>query len=141
MENILVAIDGRHGAWEALSRACSLARRIHVQLSVLLVIPSPARNLSHSDAQLETTVRERLELMLEAIKAEGTRTNYFVTEGVYEEEVIAFVHNNRVSLLVYEVNDGDARGADRDSVSLRAIRHRIACRVEVVAPKKHTFNG
>jgi nucleotide-binding universal stress UspA family protein len=88
MENILVAIDGKHGAWEALSRACSLARRVHVQLSVLLVIPSPTRNLSYSDAQLEATVRERLELLLEAIKAEGIRINYFVTEGVYEEEVM-----------------------------------------------------
>ena len=141
MENVLVAIDGKHGAWEAISRACSLARRVHVQLSVLLVVPPSARNLSYSEAQLEASVRERLELMLEAIKAKGVCINYFVTEGVYEEEVIAFVQNNRVSLLVYEVNDGDTRGADRDRISLRTIRHRISCRVEVVAPKKHTFNG
>lgn len=140
MENILVAIDGKHAAWEALSRACSLALRVQVQLSVLLVCPSPAQALSHAELQLETTVRERLELLLEAMKAEGVRINYFVTEGVYEEEVIAFVHNNRVTLLVYEATDGDARCADRDSLSLRSIRHRIACRMEVVAPKKHTLN-
>ena len=140
MENILVAIDGKHSAWEALSRASSLARRVHVQLSVLLVVPPASRNLSFAEVQLEATVRERLELMLEAIKAEGIRINYFVTEGSYEEEVIAFVLNNRVTLLVYEATDGDARCADRDSLSLRSIRHRISCRVEVVAPKKHTFN-
>ncbi len=140
MENILVAIDGRHAAWEALSRAGSLATRVQVQLSVLLVSPSPALTLSHAELQLETTVRERLELMLEAMKAEGVRINYFVTEGSYEEEVIAFVLNNRVTLLVYEATDGDVRCFDRESPSLGAIRHRIACRVEVVAPKKHTFN-
>jgi len=136
MENILVALSGKHGAWEALSRACSLARRIHVRLNVLLVSPPPMQNLSHSDAELEATVRQRLELLLEVFKSEGIHINYFVTEGVYEEEVIAFVHNNKVTLLVYEVSEGDARGADRDSVSLRSIRHRIACRVETVAPKK-----
>ena len=140
MENILVAIDAKHNAWEALSRACSLARRVHVHVNVLLVIPPQSRNLSYTEAQLETTVRERLELMLEVFKAEGVRINYFVTEGVYEEAVIVFTQNNRVTLLVYEATDGDARSADGECASLRAIRHRVACRVEVVAPIKHTFN-
>ncbi len=136
MENILVAIDGKHEAWEAFSRACALSRRVQVQVNVLFVFAPRDRTMPHSETEMEQTVKQRLELLMEAAKSEGVRVNYFITEGVYYEEVIAFANTNKVTLLVYEITDGETRNPERESGTLRAIRHRIACRVESVSPKK-----
>lgn len=137
MERILVPISEKQEAWEAFSRACSLVRRIDAKLYVLLVLtPSDKRN-SRSELEQSKTVRTRLELLLETAKAEGVKIEYFITEGSYEEEVIGFVRENRISLLVLEQNDGEI---GPDPAALMALRHRIACRVELVAPKKNTLN-
>ncbi len=136
MENVLVAIDGKHEAWDAFSRACALSRRLQVQVNVLLVRAPQDRALSHSETEMEQALRQRLELLMEAAKAEGVRINYFITEGVYYEEVIAFANTNKVTLLIYEITDGETRNPERESATLRAIRHRIVCRVESVSPKK-----
>lgn len=136
MEKILVAVDGKRGAWEALSHACSLAKRIAVKLNILLVATPDIHRLSHSEKEAEKQIRIKLELLIEAAKVEGIQINYFITEGIYENEVIQFVNNNKISLLVYGSNDGDMRAASKDLEFLRSLRHRIACTVEVVSPKK-----
>jgi nucleotide-binding universal stress UspA family protein len=137
MDKILVAIDGRHSGWEALSHACSLAQRIHVDLNVLLVIAPDRRNLPQAVREVEEAVKKRLALLIETAKAEGITINYFLTEGTYEDEVINFVNNHKIALLVLEHIDGDARSASKDSASLRALRHRLTCKMEVVAPMKN----
>lgn len=136
MESILVAIDGKHGSWGALSRACALAQRMDVKLNVLLIVPSTRHVLSHAEQQMEEDVRKRLGLHIEAAKSEGIRINYFLAEGSYDEEVIAFINNNKITLLVHELPEGDARTTEKEYATLRTIRHRVSCRVEVVAPKK-----
>ena len=77
-------------------------------------------------------------MSIEAAKAEGILINYFIAEGRYEKEVINFVNHNKISLLVHEVNYGDARSANRDLLFLRSLRHRVACTVEIVSTKKTT---
>ncbi len=136
MEKILVAIDSKHGAWEALSHACSLAKRIDAMLNILLVVPLNMQKMLCSEKEVEETIKKRLELLIEAAKAEGILINYFIAEGRYEEEVINFVNHNKISLLVHEANDEDARSAYKDQVYLRSLQHRIACTVEIVSTKK-----
>jgi nucleotide-binding universal stress UspA family protein len=136
MEKILVAIDSRHGAWEALSHACSLAKRIDATLNVLLVVPLKRQKTPGSKKEVEEAIRKRLELSIEAAKAEGIRINYYIAEGKYEEEIINFINHNKTLLLVHEANDRDARSAHRDQIFLRSLRHRIACTVEIVSTKK-----
>ena len=136
MEKILIAIDSKHGAWEALSRACDLAKRIAVKLNVLLVITPKPELLSPGEKDRVDQIKTKLELTIEAAKFEGIQINYFITEGNYEEEVIHFVNHNKISLLVHEANDGDTRAALRDDTFIGSLRHRIACTVEVVSPKK-----
>lgn len=135
MEKILVAIDGRFGAWAALSHACSLAKRMQVELNVLLV-QAPISACGSADAELAETVRKRLELLLAGAKTEGLVIHYYMTEGGYEDEVIDFVTHHRITLVVYETRGKDARAAAKDAVALRALRHRLTCRMEVVAPIK-----
>ncbi|MEZ0575789.1 universal stress protein [Halodesulfovibrio aestuarii] len=136
MESILVAIDGKHGAWGALSRACALAKRMDVKLNVLLVVPPVERALSRAEQQVEEDVRVRLGLNIEAAKSEGICINYFLAEGSYDNEVIEFINNNKISLLVHEIPEEDARSPERYYSTLHSIRHRVSCRVEILVPKK-----
>lgn len=137
MEKILVAIDGKHGAWDALSHACFLAKRINIELNVLLVTPKSDQQRSHSETKAEDELRRSMALHVEAAKADGIMINYFIAEGDYEDEVINFVNQNRITLLMHETQDGDGRSGGRKTSSLRTLRHRVACRMEIVAPKKH----
>jgi nucleotide-binding universal stress UspA family protein len=143
MEKILVAINGREEAWEALSHACSLAGRIHAQLSLLLVqTPEPA--LPPYEIEETGEFRKRLALKIEAAKAEGIAINFFITEGNYEDEVIGFINANRISLFIFETRgsngarDRKKRAADKEPAAvLGRLRHKIPCRMEVVVPKNH----
>jgi nucleotide-binding universal stress UspA family protein len=135
MERILVCMDGTHGAWEALSRSIALAGRIDARISVLRVLPLPPS--AGGAAKAEEAVRDRLELRIEAAKAEGVRIQHFVAEGAFEEEVIRFVEHDRTTLLVVEASDGEGRSQDAESTWLQRVRHRVSCRVEVVSPKKN----
>ncbi len=132
-----MAIDGKHGAWEALSHACSLAKRIHVQLNVLLVISLTRGHHSQVETDTEDHIKKRLELLIEAAKSEGITINYFIAEGNYDDEVINFINHNKITLLVHETPESNTRPASNErAASLRSLRHRIACKMEVVAPKK-----
>jgi K+-sensing histidine kinase KdpD len=137
MEKILVAIDGKHGAWEALSHACSLARRIEVQLHVLLVVSPNRARLSRADRDVEDEIKKRLELLIEGAKGDGILINYFNAEGDYDDEVISFINHYRITLLIHETDGGDIRPLSKElTASFRSLRHRIPCVIEVVAPRK-----
>ena len=137
MKKILVAVDGKHAAWEAFYHACSLAKRIDVQLNVLLVNPPGGRPLSRTEIEMKEEIRQKIELLIEAAKADGIKLNYYVTEGIYDDEVISFINNNKITLLVYETLEGETRPGNKElASSLRTLRHRISCTIEVVAPKK-----
>ena len=137
MEKLLVAIDSRYGAWEALSHACSLAKRIDATLNILLVVPLRRRNFSSQSKEVEEAIRKRLGLLIEAAKAEDVKINYFTTEGEYAQEVIDFVNNNKISLLIHEADDTKIRSAKREQVFLSSLRHRVSCTVEIVFTKKN----
>ncbi len=128
MERILVSMDTRNGAWEAWRRAIMLAKRIDARVYALLVLPPDGNQAGHSGEKNESAIRTRLELLIELAQTEGVRVDYFISEGSYEDELIRFIDNNKITLLVVEVPDGESR--------IRKILHRIACRVELVSPRK-----
>jgi K+-sensing histidine kinase KdpD len=134
MERILVSMNCLNGSWGALSRAVSLARRIDAKLYALLVLPPHDKGEENPPS---CGTRERLELLIEVAKSEGSRIDYFISEGDYEEEVIRFVQQNRITLVIAESPDGDDPHSERDLAKIRKIQHRIACRVELVSPRKN----
>ncbi len=136
MEKILIAIDGKYGAWEALSHACSLAQRIQVQLNVLLVTPPLEETLSLEEQKQLQQVQNRLSLCVEQAVAEGIDIKSFYTEGNYVEEVINFTNQNNITLLISEQTMGRFRQTRESLSALHSLRHRINCRMEVVTPKK-----
>lgn len=108
MERVLVSMNARQGAWEAFSRAISLARRMDARIYALLVLPPRAETRGSMDRNI-AGVRERLELLIEAAKSEKIQIDYFISEGKYEEEVIRFIDQNKITLLVVESSEGDHR--------------------------------
>ncbi len=136
MERILVSMNCRNGSWGALSRAISLAGRIDAKLYALLVLPSCAKGAGAWEHKAACGIRERLELLIEIAKSEGSRIDYFISEGNYEEEVIRFVQQNRVTLVIAEYPDEESPHLEREMAQIRKIQHRITCRVELVSPRK-----
>jgi len=136
MERILVGMSGKSGAWEAWSRAISLAKRIDARVYALLVLcPFPSAGYGHQEKEA-SVVRQRLELLIELGKSEGVPIDYFISEGDYEEEVIRFVDQNRISLLVVECTDGENLQKCREDLPIRKILHRAKCRVELIGHRK-----
>jgi len=136
MERILVAIDGKQSAWQALSHAFFLAKRIDAQVNVLLILPSLRIFQTKEEKERQDAVTQRLSYHIEKAQVEGIRINLFFTEGHYAEEVIRFVNQNKITLVMHEAEQGDMRTAMRESSFLQSLRLRVNCRVEVIAPKK-----
>jgi hypothetical protein len=141
MERVLVSMNSRQGAWEALSRAISLARRIDARIYALLVLP-PLTPVGSIVEQNASGVRERLELLIEAAKSENIHIDYFISEGKYEEEVIQFIDQNKITLLIVESPEGENRTIDRELYPIDSLRHRTTCRMEVISLRKNQqFNA
>ncbi len=139
MEQILVGMDGRHGAWEALSRACALTRRMNAHLHVLLVQSPPGDAVLPGVLRQDADLRKHLQLRIESAKAQGVPVDYYIAQGRYEDEIVRFVNDYRITLLVYELRQGGLESAKKGSRPLQAIRRRIACKVEIVVPRKNIF--
>lgn len=136
MEHILVGMAPRCGAFAALTRAISLAKRINAKVSVLFVTPPPDGEARDTPPLAACDVGRRLRLMVQQAQEQGVGIEYFVTQGNYEEEVIRFARDRKITLLVSESTDGEGRASERDSQSLRRILHGISCRVELVTPRR-----
>ena len=137
MERILVSMEARQGAWEAWSRAIWLAKRIDAKVYALLVLPPSCADGGGDPGEcLASPVRKRLELAIEVAKSENVPIDYFVSEGNYEEEVVRFVDQNRITLLIIEPPQRETRHPDRGPAPIRSLGHRTNCRVEVVSLRK-----
>ena len=138
MERILVGTSPRHGAFAALTRALSLAKRIDAKVHVLFVNQqrTGGGRGAAAKAEAETDERRRLRLMVQQAQEEGVGIDSFVTEGNYEEEVIRFARDRKITLLVSESADREGRASEREAQSLRRILHGISCRVELVTPRR-----
>jgi len=135
MERILVGLDSTFNSKEALWRAMELTKRIAAKLYVLVVLTPDAPLEGTGENALSSAVKSRLEILRQWAQEEGVPLACFVTQGRFEEEVIRFVKQHKITLLVAESSAGEARHNERDQV-LEAIRHRVQCRLEMVAPKK-----
>ena len=81
MEKILVAIDSKHGAWEALSHACSLAKRIDAMLNILLVVPLNRQKMLCSEKEVEEAIKKRLELLYRGCQSRRHSDQLFYRGG------------------------------------------------------------
>ena len=139
MERILVIMTDQYHPWEALGRAVALAKRISARVFVLKVFSQDEEQGEGVEQDKKTSAGIRLENMIQTARTDSIGIDYFVTEGDFEEEVIRFVDNNKISILVAETGEWDSRHCENPGKGLGPIQdimYRISCRVELVSPKK-----
>jgi RNase H-fold protein (predicted Holliday junction resolvase) len=84
---------------------------------------------------IEASMRLNLESLIEEGISEGIPVDYYITYGQYDNELVKFVKENKITMLVVgSPASQDGRLEDFDDL-LEKIRHRIDCRIEVVHEK------
>lgn len=139
MERILVAMDTMRTHLFAGIHALHLARRINAKVLFLLVFPVERTHPEESAKKSnESAVKKRVDAVIEEARADGIMVDYYITYGDFESELVSFIHDNNITLLVVEcpVVRGVAGETCRDLID--KLRHRINCRIEVVNVKPET---
>jgi len=134
VKKILAALDPIATHFNAGVHALSLAKRINAKVLFLLVYPPSAKQSGQSleDAS-EASVKQKLAALIEEARADGISVDYYVAHGHFEDELVHFVHENKITLLVVEALPG--RESTDGTGFLDKIRHRIDCLIEVVNEK------
>jgi nucleotide-binding universal stress UspA family protein len=136
MEKILVGLyPGKTSLWAAV-HALNLSKRINARLFFLLVIDPESKGSDQSLMRhAEVSMKSNLETLIEEGISDGTPVNYYITYGQYDNELVKFVKENKITMLVVgSPTPRDERFDDFEDL-LEKIRHRIDCRVEVVHEK------
>jgi len=136
MEKVLVGLyPGKTSLWAAV-HALNLATRIKSRLYFLLVIDPAAKGSDESlMRQVEASMKSSLESLVEEGISDGIPVDYYITYGQYDNELVKFVKENKITILVVGSPPFQhGRFEDFDDL-LEKIRHRIDCRIEVVHEK------
>ena len=136
MEKILVGLHpGKTSLWAAV-HALNLSKRINARLYFLLVIDSASKGSGESLMRhIEASMKSSLESLIEEGISEGIPVDYYITYGQYDNELVKFVKENRITMLVVgSPTPQNARLENFDDL-LEKIRHRIDCRIEIVHEK------
>ncbi|PIP42614.1 MAG: hypothetical protein COX19_00520 [Desulfobacterales bacterium CG23_combo_of_CG06-09_8_20_14_all_51_8] len=143
MVKILVGIDAKMtGLWSVVY-ALNLAKRMDVKIAILLV----SDNASPSSSSLstskqeepekdETAIKRRLEKLITDGRSEGISVDYYLADGSYKEEIIKFIKEKGITLLVVDFPSADLKEASEKFPELLGeIKLRTHCRIEVVHQK------
>jgi K+-sensing histidine kinase KdpD len=135
MEKILVAMDPQNTNFYACIHALNLARRIKAKVLFLLVFSRSAMETEKSQEELANPVKRRLDSFIEEGRSDGVVVDYYLVYGDFENEIVSFIQENRITLLVVELPSEQRQLAEDFKSFLERIRHRINCRIEVVNEK------
>jgi len=136
MEKILVAMNPARTNFCGGIHALNLAKRIKARVFFLLVFPPSSKEMRPPLVEgIEVSIKKRLESLIEEGRSDGIAVDYYLAHGDYEDELVSFIQENRITLLVVEFasEPGDSPETFKDF--LDKIRHRINCRIEVVHEK------
>jgi nucleotide-binding universal stress UspA family protein len=134
MEKILVGMASEMTSLWAVIYALNLAKRIQAKISVLFIIDP-----SEQDPQVKAAspIRSQLEKLISDGRLEGLSIDYYLTCGSFKDELIKFIHEKRINLLVIDYPLPDRRiEGEKFPELLEEIKLRSDCRIEVVHPKK-----
>jgi len=139
MEKILVTMNPARTRLSAGIHALNLAKRINAKVIFLLVSPDgPDRSELFHNNRNAAVLKKRLETLIDDARSDGVSVDYYAASGDYEGELIRFVQENKVTLLVVETPVGPPATVETFKNFLDKLRHRINCRIEVVNEKPKT---
>ncbi len=134
MERVLVALEpGKTSIWTAV-HGLNLARRIRARVFILMVSSEAAKD--GVERRLGDDMKEEVESLIEEARSEGITVELYVAYGEYDEEVVKFIKDNKITLLVLGVPLSGKGGASSKFFDLvERIRRRVECRIEIVNEK------
>ena len=139
METILAAMAPIETHFHAGVHALNLARRIHARVLLLLICPlSSRRSNGTMENEVDASVKRRLSSLIEEARSEGITVEYYLAYGPFERELVSFIQENKITLLVVE-SQSSRDSKDEPEGFLDRIRHRIGCRIEVVNEKSEVL--
>jgi len=136
MERILVGLDTAEGSLWSGIYALNLAKRIDAKVSFLLVIdPDVDKRKKALQEQWKAYTTKNLGALIEQGRAEGIAVDYFVAYGKFDIEIVKFIKENRITMLVVGLPADQKGSSGHFDELLEKVRHRIDCRIEVVHEK------
>lgn len=131
MEKILVAMDTRMTSVWSLVYALNLAKRMQVRVSILLFsAPSVSEPEKQDKAAKKGFIKQEIEKLIFEGRSEGISIDYFHTSGTYREEIIRFIQEKKIDLLVIEKTMPENMNEFVEEIKLRTF-----CRIELVHPR------
>ena len=137
MERILVGMDPEEGSLWAGIHALNLAKRIKkAKVSFLLVLdPGTDKQKQALQEERKSSMMKSLGPLIEQGRAEGIGVEYFVSYGKFDNELVRFIKENRITMLVVGPPPDEKGPSAHFTDLLEKVRHRIDCRIEVVHEK------
>ncbi len=135
MEKILAGMTLESSSLWAGIHALNLAKRINAHVSFLLVTAQEQIDPAEKDQESGDETVSGIEALIDEGRAEGVVVNYYRACGDFAGELIHFVRQNKITLLVIaSPGETDIHGvAFKDF--LEKLHHRLNCRMEVVQMK------
>jgi K+-sensing histidine kinase KdpD len=138
MNRILVAVESGHASVSAAVYAFNLAQRIQAQISFLLIDSQGDEiDATPRESNDEFTLPKQLQSLIgNSSRRDGVKVNFYVASGPFEAELINFVQQNRISLLIVGFPAPDRQEeAGRFLERLTSINQQINCRIMFVSEK------
>ncbi len=134
MERVLVALEpGKTSIWTVV-HGLNLARRIRARVFILLV--SETRVAEGVERRLREDLQEEIESLIEEARSEEIEVELYMAYGEYDDEVVRFIKDNKITLLVLGVPLSKRGGTTSKFLDLvERIRGRVECRIEIVNEK------
>lgn len=85
--------------------------------------------------QVDASMKSNLESLIEEGISDGIPVDYYITYGQYENELVKFIRENKITMLVVGSPASQEERFNDFEDLLEKIRHRIDCRIEVVHKK------
>jgi len=138
MNRILVAVETGHPSVSAAVYALNLAQRIQAQISFLLIDhPGDEIDASEGEPNDEFTLQKQLlSLISDSSRGDGVKVNFYVGNEPYESELVNFVQQNKISLLIVGFPaPSQQERAGRFLERLMNIKQKINCRIMIASEK------
>ncbi|WP_320171051.1 universal stress protein [Maridesulfovibrio sp.] len=133
MNNVLIAVDTSESSFWLAYYAIGLSKRIYMNVSILMVDDEEYPSRKSSDEEWIGLPEKRLESLLAEDHSERSHINFYSAKGRFEDEVVQFARENKITTLF--IGQPETRGtrADTEFIDLlERIGQRTDCHIEVV---------
>ncbi|HCW75681.1 MAG: hypothetical protein AUJ48_04640 [Deltaproteobacteria bacterium CG1_02_45_11] len=132
MEKILVAIDTNMTSLWSLVYALNLAKRMQIRISILLFSNSSVSvHAQQEKTNSKFSIKTEIEKLIAEGRSDGIYIDYYHTCGSYKDEIIKFIQEKKINLLVIEKHITDKNLSE----FIEEIKLRTSGRIELVQPK------